>query len=181
MLEDLQRLGYAERTQTSYVRSVRQLGSYWHFPAEEIAELQVRDYFLYCKNDYGWIAATMRISYSGIKFFYTTTFPQNWNTLHLLKIKRPATMPTVLGIDEVRLSEALNLEVSDIDRERMTLRVRNGKAHMTTCSSMRNRSRKSIEPNSSKPSKKLVWRFHMASGKRTGSSMHRTLEIERMR
>ena len=151
MVEDLQLLGYAERTQHSYIRSVRQLENYWHFPAEEISELQVRDYFLYCKNDGGWSAATMRIAYSGIKFFYTTTFPQDWETLRLLKMKRLATLPTVLGIDEVRLiletartpqlktflttvyscglrlSEALNLEVSDIDGERMTLRVRKGK------------------------------------------------------
>ena len=151
MVEDLQLRGYAERTQKSYTRSVRQLENYWHFPAENINELQVRNYFLYCKNDEGWSAATMRIAYSGIKFFYTTTFPQEWETLRLLKMKRLSTPPTVLSIDEVRLiletartpqlktflmtvyscglrlSEALNLEVSDIDRERMTLRVRNGK------------------------------------------------------
>lgn len=151
MVEDLQLRGYAEKTQHSYTRSVRQLENYWHFPAEDINELQVRDYFLYCKNDGGWSAATMRIAYSGIKFFYTTTFPQEWETLRLLKMKRLSTPPTVLGIDEVRLilqtartpqlktflttvyscglrlSEALHLEVSDIDGERMTLRVRNGK------------------------------------------------------
>jgi len=127
------------------------LENYWHLPAEEISEQQVRDYFLFCKNDVGWSAATMRIAYSGIKFFYTKTLPMDWETIRLLKIKRLATPPTVLGIDEVRLilqtartpqlktflttvyscglrlSEALNLEVSDIDSERMTLRVRDGK------------------------------------------------------
>ena len=151
MVEDLQLNGYVERTQSSYTRSVRQLENYWHLPAEQINEQQVRDYFIYCRNDAGWSAATMRIAYSGIKFFYTVTFPQQWETLKLLKMKRLSTPPTVLSIDEVRmvlsaarapqiraflttvyssglrLAEALALEVSDIDPERMTLRVRKGK------------------------------------------------------
>ena len=150
-IEDMQLRGYAERTQTSYARAVRQLENYWHLPAEEIGEQQVRDYFLYCRNEADWRAATMRIAYSGIKFFYTVTLPMDWETIRLLKIKRLSTPPTVLGIDEVRLilktarqpqiktflstvyscglrlSEALNLEVGDIDKERMTLRVRDGK------------------------------------------------------
>jgi site-specific recombinase XerD len=151
MIEDLQLRGYADRTQTSYTRSVRQLENYWHLPAEEISEQQVRDYFLYCRNDVGWSAATLRIAYSGIKFFYTVALPQNWETLRLLKMKRLSAPPTVLSIDEVRLilrtartpqmraflttvyscglrlAEALALEVSDIDSERMVLRIRKGK------------------------------------------------------
>ena len=151
MVEDMQLRGYAKRTQTTYSRAVRQLENYWHLPAEEISEQQVRDYFLYCKNDTGWSGSTMRIAYSGIKFFYTATLPMEWETIKLLKIKRLSTPPTVLGIDEVRLilkaarkpqvkaflttvyscglrlSEALFLEVGDVDRERMTVRVRDGK------------------------------------------------------
>lgn len=151
MLEDLQLKGYAERTQKSYARAVRQLENFYSLPAEEISEQQVRDYFLYCRNDAGWSAATMRIAYSGIKFFYTVTLRMNWETLTLLKIKRLSVPPTVLSIDEVRsilaqahtpqiraflttvyscglrLSEALKLTVQDIDKERMTLRVRQGK------------------------------------------------------
>jgi len=147
MIGDMQLQGYAERTQSSYVRSVSQLENYYHVPAEEVVEPQVRDYFLYCKNDVGWSASTMRIAYSGIKFFYTKTLPMDWETLRLLKIKRLTTPPTVLGIEEVRLilntartpqlktflttvyscglrlSEALNLQVSDVDSARMTLRV----------------------------------------------------------
>ncbi len=151
MVEDMQLRGYAKRTQTTYARAVRQLENYWHLPAEEVSEQQVRDYFLYCKNEAGWSGSTMRIAYSGIKFFYTLTLPMEWETIKLLKIKRLSTPPTVLGIDEVRLilssahkpqvkaflttvyscglrlSEALFLEVSDIDKARMTLRVRDGK------------------------------------------------------
>lgn len=151
MVEDMQLRGYADRTQSSYLRAVRQLTNYWHLPPEEISEQQVRDYFLYCKNEAGWSAATMRIAYSGIKFFYIITLPMDWETIRLMKIKRLSTPPTVLGIDEVRLilktartpqakaflttvyscglrlSEALGLEVGDIDGQRMTLRVRDGK------------------------------------------------------
>jgi site-specific recombinase XerD len=148
MIEDMQLRGYAERTQKSYLRGVRLLSNYWHLPPDKISEQQVREYFLYCKNDQGWSAATMRIAYSGIKFFYTVTLPMDWETIQLLKVKRLATPPTVLSIDEVRLildtartpqaraflttvyscglrlQEALNLEVRDIDSERMTIRIR---------------------------------------------------------
>lgn len=151
MVADLQLQGYAERTQKSYTRAVRQLENYWHLPAEEISEQQVRDYFLYCRNEEGWSSATLRIAYSGIKFFYTVTLPMDWETLKLLKTKRISAPPTVLSIDEVRLilhtastpqikaflttiyscglrlAEALALTIHDIDKERMVLRVRKGK------------------------------------------------------
>ncbi len=148
MIDDMQLCDYAERTQKSYLRAVQQLINFWHRSAEEISEQQVREYFLYCKNDHGWSASTLRIAYSGIKFFYTTTLPMEWETLRLLKVKRFSTPPTVLSIDEVRLiidaartpqaraflttvyscglrlQEALNLEVRDIDAERMMMRIR---------------------------------------------------------
>lgn len=151
MIEDMQLRDYAERTQSSYLRAVIQLSHYWHLPSEEITEQQVRDYFLFCKNDLKWSASTMRIAYSGIKLFYTFTLPMGWETLRILKIKRLTTPPTVLSINEVRLiistartpqaraflttvyscglrlSEALNLTIHDISNERMTLYIRNGK------------------------------------------------------
>jgi len=150
-IEDMQLKGYAERTRSSYLRSVRQLENFWALPAEEISEQQVREYFLYCRNEAGWKAATMRIAYSGIKFFYTITLPSDFETLKLIKIKRLTTPPTVLSVDEVRLvlktartpqlkaflstvyscglrrAEALNLRVHDIDKARMVLRVTEGK------------------------------------------------------
>jgi len=150
-IEDMQLKGYAKKTQTSYLRAVRQLENYWHKAADEISEAEVREYFLYCKNDSNWMPATMRISYSGIKLFYTVTLPSDWETLRLMKIKRMTTPPVVLSIDEVRLilktartpqlktflsviyscglrrNEALHLTVHDIDADRMVLHVREGK------------------------------------------------------
>ena len=150
-IEDMQLKGYQERTQDSYLRAVRQLENFWSLTADEIAEAQAREYFLYCRNEANWKPATMRIAYSGIKFFYTTTLPSDWETLKMMKIKRITTPPTVLSINEVRLilktartaqlktfltvvyscglrrSEALALSVGDIDGDRMVLQVREGK------------------------------------------------------
>jgi integrase/recombinase XerD len=148
---DMQLKGYQERTQDSYLRAVRQLENFWSLTADEIAEAQAREYFLYCRNEANWKPATMRIAYSGIKFFYTTTLPSDWETLKMMKIKRITTPPTVLSVNEVRLilktartpqlkcfltvvyscglrrSEALALTIKDIDGQRMMLRVRKGK------------------------------------------------------
>jgi len=150
-IEDMQLKSYSERTRDSYLRAVRQLENFWTKAAEEIEEAQAREYFLYCKNEAKWKPSTMRIAYSGIKFFYSTTMRVEWETLKLMKIKRMTTPPTVLGVDEARLilktartpqlktfltvvyscglrrSEALALTTHDIDKDRMVLRVREGK------------------------------------------------------
>ena len=150
-IEDMQLKGYKERTQDSYLRAVRQLENFWSLTADEIAEAQAREYFLYCLNEAHWKPATMRIAYSGIKFFYSITLPSDWETLKMMKIKRITTPPTVLCIDEVRLilktartpqlktflttvyccglrrAEALALTIHDINKERMVLIVRSGK------------------------------------------------------
>lgn len=154
-IEDMQLKSYAERTQSSYLRAVRQLENFWSLPADDIAESQVREYFLFCRNEANWKAATMRIAYSGIKFFYSTTLRSDWETLKLMKIKRMTTPPTVLSVNEVRLvlktartpqlktfltvvyscglrrAEALKLLVADIDKDRMVLRVNEGKGGKT--------------------------------------------------
>ena len=110
---DLKLAGYAKRTRQSYVRSVRQLMNFWSCPLEEIEEQHVREYWLHCKDELDWSGATMRISYSGIKFFYEHTLRGDWETLRLLRIKSQVTPPTVLSLDETRrildaLPNALN-------------------------------------------------------------------------
>lgn len=99
---DLKLAGYAKRSRQSYVRSVRQLMNFWSKPLEEIEEQEVREYWLHCKDELDWRPATMRISYSGIKFFFQHTLMRDWETLRLLKIKRQVEPPTVMSIDETR-------------------------------------------------------------------------------
>jgi len=71
--EDLQLAGYAKRSIQSYVASVRRLQRFHQKPLEDISEEDLRQYWLTCKAEFGWSAETLRISYSGIKHFFTRT------------------------------------------------------------------------------------------------------------
>lgn len=95
--EDLKLAGYAKRSRQSYVRAVRQLRNFWSCELEEIEEQQVREYWLHCKDELDWSGATMRISYSGIKFFYQHTLKRDWETLRTLEADRRFVGCTIAG------------------------------------------------------------------------------------
>jgi len=151
MINDMQLYGYSERTQESYLRAVRQLNDYNGKSPELITEEELREYFLHIKNKRKYAANTMKIAYYGIKFFYKTTLKKSWDTLELIRAQSEQRLPIVLSIDEarsiigrirtiqnktyiltvyscgLRLQEALNLQVSDIDSKRMLIHVHRGK------------------------------------------------------
>lgn len=147
----LQLAGMSERTQQCYTRSVRMLADFYSKTPDQVTESQLQDYFLHRRNVDKWSAATMRICYSGIKFFFINVLKRDWHTLALIHAKREHRLPSVLSVNEVqailgsvttpqnkaylttvyscglRLNEALNLQVSDIDKERMRIHVHRGK------------------------------------------------------
>jgi integrase/recombinase XerD len=147
----LQLAGMSQRTQECYTRSVRMLVDFYGKAPDLIEELQLQDYFLHRKNVDKWSPATMRICYSGIKFFFVNVLKRDWHTLQLIHAQRERRLPTVLSVKEVhdilntvntpqneaylttvyscglRLQEGLNLQVSDIDSERMHIHVHRGK------------------------------------------------------
>ena len=147
MLAQLQLSGYRERSCQSYVRAVRQLQRFCNKPLSQITQKDLQEYWLACKNEYGWSSATLRISYSGIKFFFSRTLVRNWKLLKEVRFKREQTLPTVLSAGEVkriicklptlqskvfyvtlyslglRLEEAVTLQVKDIDGERGVVHI----------------------------------------------------------
>ena len=147
----LQLAGLSTRTQQCYTRSVRMLVDFYHKTPDLISEQELQDYFLHRRNVDKWSPATMRICYSGIKFFFINVLKRQWHTLELVHAKREQRLPTVLSVKEVRsilntvktpqnkaylttayacglrLQEALNLQVGDIDSDRMRIHVHRGK------------------------------------------------------
>jgi site-specific recombinase XerD len=147
----LQLAGMSDRTQQCYTRAVRQLVDFYKKTSDLITEQELQDYFLHRKNVSKWSAATMRICYSGIKFFFINVLKRKWHTLELINAKRELRLPDVLSTDEVwsilntvttpqnkaylttvytcglRLNEALHIQISNIDSKRMLIHVHRGK------------------------------------------------------
>jgi integrase/recombinase XerD len=151
MQQDLQLAGLSERTQEAYLRAVRQLAAHFKMPPDQLTEAQLREYLLFLKNDKQFAAASLKIAFCGIKFFFTRTVPRDWQTLERIRVPRTKALPDVLTTDEVRrlidavrtphnkayfwtvyslglrLQEGLHLQVGDIDSQRMLVHVHRGK------------------------------------------------------
>jgi integrase/recombinase XerD len=151
MIAALQLSGKGERTQDSYVREVRLLAQFYHKSPDLLSEQELQAYFLHRKNVDGLAPASMRICYSGIRFFYHHVLERDWKTLDLVRAESEHRLPTILSLAEVhrllhaatplhnrvyfttvyscglRLHEALYLQVSDIDSARHMIHVHRGK------------------------------------------------------
>lgn len=151
MSEDLHLGGMSKRTHEGYLRAMRQLADFCKSSPDQITEDQLRKFFLHLKNDKAFASGSLRVAFSGIKFFYTRTCRRNWQTLAQMKIKDVKSLPEVLTIEQahqiidacttqrmavyfwtvyslgLRMEEALNLQVGDIDSKRMMVHVHRGK------------------------------------------------------
>jgi integrase/recombinase XerD len=151
MIDDMQLRGLAERTQEAYLSAVRQLAKHYRKPPDQIDEEELRQYFLFLKNEKHAARNTCTIALCGIKFFFQHTLGRQWKTFDFLRPQREKKLPVVLSIAEVRLIlarvrrqhyrvclstiyacglrllEGVHLQVSHIDSERHLLHVCQGK------------------------------------------------------
>src|SRR3972149_1591421 len=102
MIEDMQLHSFAERTQDSYLRAVRQLAAYFNKPPDQISEEELRQYFLYLKNVKKASRSTMTLALCGIKFFYERTLQRQWPTWAIVRPQQEKKLPVVLSVEEVR-------------------------------------------------------------------------------
>ena len=148
MIEDMQLRGLAERTQEVYVIAVRQLAKHYGKSPDLITEEELRQYFLYLKNEKQYTHSSMTVNLCAIKFFYQHTLQREWTMLGVVRPPRERKLPVVLSRQEVhrilgslrrpyyrvclstiyscglRLHEGVHLQVSNIDSDRMLIHVR---------------------------------------------------------
>jgi site-specific recombinase XerD len=151
MIEDMQLHGFAVRTQEAYLLAVSQLARHYHKSPDQIEEEELRQYFLFLKNEKHAARATCTIALCGIKFFFERTLGREWKTFEFLRPPKENKLPVVLSVGEVgrvlacvhrpryrvclttiyacglRLLEGVRLQVTQIDGERQVLHVCQGK------------------------------------------------------
>lgn len=101
MAEDLHLAGMSEATYTGYLRAVRKLANFSKTAPDKITEEQLRRYFLHIKNDLHYACGTLRVAFSGIKFFYTRTCKRDWQTLKQMKLQNIKSLPEVITREQV--------------------------------------------------------------------------------
>lgn len=150
-LEALQLQGKSARTQEAYIRAVRLLAEHFNTPPDQLSEEQIRQYFLYVTTVKKWSSSTITQSLCAIKAFYTVTCQREWQIFDLVHPQKAQKLPDILSHAEVmrliqairlphyrlclttiyscglRLTEGTQLQVTDLDGDRMLVHIRGGK------------------------------------------------------
>src|SRR6185369_6804769 len=150
MIEDMRMRKLEAKTQASYVRAVRTLTAYLKRPPDTATVEDLRNFHLHMV-DAGTSPIALNATLTGLKFFFDTTLGRSEVVARLRPVKVPRTVPVVLSTLEaaqliaaarnvkhqaalsvaygagLRASEVCRLKVGDVDSERMSLRVEQGK------------------------------------------------------
>jgi integrase/recombinase XerD len=150
MLDDMRMRKLAPKTQSHYLRAVRQFVGYLGRPPDTATVEDLRRYQLHLV-DHGISPVSLNAAITGLKFFFDVTLDHADLMARMQPVRIPRTLPVILSRDEVarlieaagnlkhqtalsvaygaglRVSEVVALKVGDIDSQRMTLRIEQGK------------------------------------------------------
>ena len=150
MQADMVLRGMAHRTQQAYIESVARLARFYHRSPERITPEEVQRYLLYLLQERKLAHSSCNVVCSALAFLYGVTLKRP-TEFGLPRPKVPQRLPQILSREEVaaifdgtanlkhraflmttygaglRLMEACHLKVADLDSERMTIRVEQGK------------------------------------------------------
>src|SRR5688572_14726349 len=150
MIDDMNMRHFGRETQRNYIRDVGRFATFLGRPpdtatADDLRRFQVE------QRDAGVPVPTMNSIVSALRFFFTHTLDRPDLARKLYRVAHPRRLPVVLSPDEVarllqattclkhqaalsvaygaglRVAEVSALKVSDVDSERMLLRVERGK------------------------------------------------------
>lgn len=151
MEQDLLIRGLSPKTQTAYLGAVVGLSKHYRRAPDTLSEQDVQAYLAYLVKDRELAWSSLSVTVHGLRFFYEVTLGRPRSRFYIPTVKTPARQPEILSRQEVarllaalpnrkhralltttyaaglRVSEVLKLTIGDIDSERMTIRVAQGK------------------------------------------------------
>jgi site-specific recombinase XerD len=151
VLEDLQVRNYSPHTIEVYIRCVANFARHFGTSPDRLGPEHIREYqlFLVQQKRVSW--ALFNQTVCALRFLYHATLHQRWMIEHIPYPRHEQKLPVVLSPSEVaalfeatqnlkhrailmtlyatglRVSEVVNLQVSDIDSQRQLISVRQGK------------------------------------------------------
>ena len=150
MIEDMTVRGFTAATQRGYLRAVRDFTAFLGRSPDQADAEDLRRYQLHMRSS-GASATAMNTAVSALRFFFTVSLGRNDAQTGMTTVREPRKLPVILSPEEVtrlldaapglkyraalsvaygaglRASEVVSLKVSDIDSERMVIRVEQGK------------------------------------------------------
>jgi site-specific recombinase XerD len=153
MMEDMQVRNLSPNTQDSYLRQVSLFARHFERSPDFLGPEDIRSYQVYLVNGKKLAPGSVQVAVAALRFLYRTTLGRDWDFDHSIPCpKAPKHLPIVLSPEEVlhflgcveslkhrtilttcyaaglRISEATHLKCRGaIDRQRMVLRVEQGK------------------------------------------------------
>jgi integrase/recombinase XerD len=151
MLEELQRRNYSQQTTKVYLFAVRDFALYFHRSPAQLGPQHIRQYQAHLFTERKLAPKSVEQRTAALRFLFVKTLKRSYMLEHIPFPKVPLRLPTVLSPEEVtrlidaapnllyrtilmtlystgmRRAELVRLKVSDIDKERMVIHVREGK------------------------------------------------------
>jgi site-specific recombinase XerD len=148
---DLKLKGFSPNTQSCYLSWTRRFAEYFQRSPAQMGEEQIRTYLHQLITEQQASQSTVTQAYSALKFFYETTLKRPFAMRDIPRIKKRKRLPQILSSEEItrlidltanlkhramlmtiysaglRVSEAAHLRLTDIDSDRMVIRVHQGK------------------------------------------------------
>jgi site-specific recombinase XerD len=151
LLKRLKLRGMQPKTIESYSHGVRRAAAHFEYQIDDLSRDQLTDYFAQILDDLSW--STLKHDLYGLKFYYAYVLDKPWPGAELTKAPKVTRLPDIVTVEQIqhivdatrvlsyrvfffvlysmglRLGEGLQLQVGDIDQDRMRVHVRDAKGN----------------------------------------------------
>lgn len=148
MIEELDRRNYSSSTKECYIGAVEEFARYFNRPPDQLGPEHIREYQAHLFTDRKLAPNTVNQRLAALRFFFIKTLRRPWNADETPYPRKVVHLPVILSREEVarlidsavlhfhrvilmtlyatgiRRAELTHLKVSDIDSQRMVIRIR---------------------------------------------------------